>query len=114
MSANRRDRKTAAIFAFMLGGLGAHWFYLGRQARGVICVIFVWTFIPLIVGLIRGTQFLMMSDKEFQKEYGNGITINEPSVTYLDELTKLADLKEKGVLTEEEFQSRKKELLENN
>jgi hypothetical protein len=56
----------------------------------------------------------MMSDKEFQKEYGNGLTINEPSVTYLDELTKLADLKEKGVLTEEEFQSRKKELLENN
>ena len=33
----------------------------------------------------------------------------EPS--YIDELEKLAELKEKGIITEEEFQAKKKQLL---
>jgi len=66
MLANRKDRKTAAIFAFMLGGLGVYWFYLGKHARGLISIIFALTFIPAIVSLIRGIQLLLMSGKEFQ------------------------------------------------
>lgn len=34
-----------------------------------------------------------------------------PSASYLNELERLAELKEKGILTEEEFEAKKKEIL---
>ncbi|MFC6795285.1 TM2 domain-containing protein [Halobaculum halobium] len=56
----------AAIF---LGGLGAHHFYLGNTGRGIIYLVFSWTFIPLLVGLIEGIIYLTKSEDEFQRQY---------------------------------------------
>lgn len=66
-----KDRTTAAIFALLLGGLGAHHFYLGNVGRGVLYVLFVWTFIPAIVGFIEGILYLTKTDEEFQRKYVN-------------------------------------------
>lgn len=64
-----KDRTTAAIFALLLGGLGAHHFYLGNVGRGVLYLLFVWTLIPAIVGFIEGILYLTKSDQEFQQKY---------------------------------------------
>ena len=64
-----KDRVTAALLALFLGGLGAHHFYLGNTALGVIYLLFCWTFIPAIVSCIEGIVFLCMSDSNFQKKY---------------------------------------------
>lgn len=66
-----KDRTTTAILALLLGGLGAHHFYLGNTVRGVLYLIFVWTFIPAIVGLIEGIIYLTKSDEEFHQKYVN-------------------------------------------
>ena len=40
------------VLAIFLGGLGAHRFYLGQFALGFVYLIFCWTFIPAILGVI--------------------------------------------------------------
>ncbi|MFD1512532.1 TM2 domain-containing protein [Halomarina rubra] len=66
-----KDRTTAAIFALILGGLGAHKFYLGETGWGVLYLVFCWTFIPMLLGLVEGIIYLTKSDEEFQRKYVN-------------------------------------------
>lgn len=66
-----KDRTTAGIFALLLGGLGAHHFYLGNVGRGVLYLLFFWTFIPAIAGFIEGILYLTKTDEEFQQKYVN-------------------------------------------
>ena len=64
-----KNRNTAAIFALILGGFGAHKFYLGKTFQGVLYLLFCWTFIPGVLALIEGILYLLMSDAEFKKKY---------------------------------------------
>ena len=49
----KKKRSTAAICALLLGGLGIHKFYLGSTGLGIIYLVFCWTFIPAILGLVE-------------------------------------------------------------
>lgn len=49
----RKDPTTAVLLALLLGGVGAHKFYLGQVGLGVVYILFSWTFIPAIVGFIE-------------------------------------------------------------
>ena len=40
------------ILAFLLGGFGIHKFYAGKTGAGVAYLLFCWTFIPVLLGLI--------------------------------------------------------------
>lgn len=53
----------------MLGGLGIHKFYLGRIGWGIVYLLFCWTYIPAIVGLIEGIIYLVSSDEKFHNKY---------------------------------------------
>jgi len=64
-----RNRIAAALFALFLGGLGVHKFYLGQIGLGILYLVFCWTFIPAIVGLVEGIILLTMSDAEFAAKY---------------------------------------------
>jgi len=69
MPTANRNRSTAAIFAFFLGGLGIHKFYLGQSGSGIVYLLFCWTLIPAIVGFIEGIVYLSMSDVTFNAKY---------------------------------------------
>lgn len=64
-----KDRTTAAIFALLLGGIGAHKFYLGKTTQGILYLLFVWTLIPAIIAFVEGIIYLTKSDAEFQQAY---------------------------------------------
>ena len=64
-----KDRKTAAYLAILLGGIGVHKFYLDKTVQGFLYVLFCWTFIPLIIGLIEGIIYLGITDEQFQEKY---------------------------------------------
>lgn len=64
-----KDRVTAALLAFFLGGIGGHKFYLGQIGLGLLYLFFCWTFIPMIVALIEGIVYLTMSDADFSQKY---------------------------------------------
>jgi TM2 domain-containing membrane protein YozV len=65
-----KNQIAAALFAIFLGGVGIHKFYLGRVGQGILYLLFCWTFIPAIVGLIEGIVYLTMSNDSFAQRYG--------------------------------------------
>ncbi|MDD4964122.1 MAG: TM2 domain-containing protein [Gallionella sp.] len=67
---NGKNRIAAVLFAFFLGGFGAHKFYLGQIGLGILYLLFCWTFIPAIVALIEFILLLSMSDETFNQKYG--------------------------------------------
>jgi TM2 domain-containing membrane protein YozV len=64
-----RNKVTAGLIAIFFGGIGAHRFYLG-QWRGLIYLLFFWSYIPGIIGLIEGIVFLCTSDEKWNAKYG--------------------------------------------
>lgn len=69
IQAGKKDKWVAIILALILGGFGAQYFYLGKITSGVICLIFCWTGIPAIWGLIFAIILLTKSDAEFYAQY---------------------------------------------
>ena len=59
----------AGLFGILLGGFGAHKFYLGQIGMGIVYLLFCWTGIPSIIGLIEGILYLTMNDYEFMERY---------------------------------------------
>ena len=107
-----KSKTTAAILAFFLGGIGIHRFYLGQGGLGIAYLLFCWTFIPAIIAIIDFIIFLTMDEDKFNAKYNQGKVVGATAgINTAEELEKLHGLKEKGVITEEEFQSRKAKLL---
>lgn len=65
----KRSRLLAAIFAIILGSVGVQFFYLNKIGLGILCVCFMYTGIPTLIGVIQGVMFLKMSDAEFEEKY---------------------------------------------
>ncbi|MCD8297306.1 MAG: NINE protein [Prevotella sp.] len=112
----RKSKIAAALLAFFFGGLGIHKFYLGRTSMGLWYLVFSWTGIPCILAFIEFFQYLFWSDEKFDAKYNPGYycyeNYDQPNHSNTaDEIEKLYQLKEKGVITEEEFQNHKKKLL---
>lgn len=112
-----KNRLTAGLLAILLGSFGIHHFYLGRSGYGVLSILFCWTGIPGIIGLVEGILMLTQTDQEFQQKYNlesvestAGAFGGKP-VSNADELRKYRDLYEEGAITLEEYEQKKKELL---
>ena len=80
----RKDRVTAGVLGILLGGFGAHKFYLGRTSPAlVMCLgsifgtcfgafLILPIFLPMVfgvIGLVEGIIYLTKSDAEFQHTY---------------------------------------------
>lgn len=64
-----KSKTTAGILAILLGGIGAHKFYLGQTGMGILYLLLSWTFIPAIVGFVEGIIYLTTNDHNFQTKY---------------------------------------------
>jgi len=53
MSSVRKDKTTGVLLALLLGGVGAHHFYLGKNGLGIVYALFCWTFVPAILALVE-------------------------------------------------------------
>lgn len=60
-----QERLITASLAFLLGSFGLPYFYLGKTKRGILALLFCWTFIPTFLGLVLGMRYLLMSSDEF-------------------------------------------------
>ena len=121
----QKNRSTAALLALVFGGIGVHRFYLNKPISGFFYLILFWTFIPAIIALIEFVVLLCMSDEEFDRRYNayaiapptiivnptTEVTVKSDNTTYVEEVKKLYDLKVKGMITDEEFEQKKKMLL---
>ncbi len=64
-----KNKITAALLAFFLGGFGAHKFYLGETTQGILYLLFFWTCIPAFIALIEFCVLLGISEEAFNKKY---------------------------------------------
>lgn len=62
-------RIAAALFAILFGTLGVHKFYLRKTGMGILYILFCWTGIPSILGIIEGIIYLTKSDEAFEALY---------------------------------------------
>lgn len=64
-----RSKIAAGILAILLGGIGVHKFYLGKIGMGIVYILFCWTGITAVVGLVEGIIYLCSSDEDFQLKH---------------------------------------------
>jgi TM2 domain-containing membrane protein YozV len=67
-----KNKTTAGILAILLGGFGVHKFYLGRPLLGILYLIFFWTYVPAIIGLIEGIFYLVANPEDFARKHDKG------------------------------------------
>lgn len=53
------DPVVGAILAIFLGDFGIHHFYTGDTKHGILHLVFFWTGIPGVIGLIEGIMWLV-------------------------------------------------------
>lgn len=64
-----KDKTTAALLAFFLGGIGGHKFYLGQTGAGIVYLLFCWTFIPGIIAFVEFILLLVMDQRDFDRRF---------------------------------------------
>ncbi len=70
---NYRYKSIAVILSFLGGIFGFQKFYLGKVNKGIFSILFCWTFIPLLIGLIDFTKILRMKKTKFNNLYNNKV-----------------------------------------
>lgn len=63
------NRVAAGVLAIVLGAVGIHKFYMGKITAGIVYVVFSFTGIPFIIGVIEGIVYLSMDDNSFREKY---------------------------------------------
>ena len=108
-----KDKTTAIILSALLGGLGVDRFYLGYTGMGVLKLLTGGCF-----GVLWIIDIINIANGKLQPADGSGYSTenfgmngkpaaNDP----YEELKKLAQLKEQGILTEEEYAKMKADCL---
>ena len=80
-----KNKTVAGILAILLGDLGIHKFYLGKIGQGILYLLFCWTCIPAIIGLIEGILYLCTDEDTFQVKYCGmppSVVVNENADKY--------------------------------
>ncbi|HEY9703823.1 MAG TPA: NINE protein [Allocoleopsis sp.] len=111
-----KSKSTAIVLCFFLGGLGVHKLYLGQIAAGIIYLLFSWTFIPSLIAFIEFFQLIFMSDLEFNTKFNPHLLTNNSGTvkSAQDATSALYDLKklyDAGVITADEYEEKRKKLL---
>ncbi|MDW3648874.1 MAG: NINE protein [Bacteroidia bacterium] len=119
-----KSKTTAGVLAILLGGLGAHKFYLGRTLWGILYLLFCWTFIPAIVALIEGITYFTMSDGAFNAKYNGGANLNPNIVinnvvtssnnqgrSMEERLRELQRMLDTGLINKQEYEAKRREIM---
>lgn len=107
-----KDKSTATLLCFFLGGVGGHHYYLGNTGRGIIYSIFALSLIPSFVAFIEFIGLATMSQNDFHLKYNSAyIDHGDRDQEIMDKLGQLQNLRVSGALTEDEFQEKKKKLI---
>jgi TM2 domain-containing membrane protein YozV len=67
-----RYKSTATLLSFFFGAFGFQKFYLGEKNKGTYSILFCWTFIPSLIGLIDFIKYAVMNEAKFNDLYNLG------------------------------------------
>jgi TM2 domain-containing membrane protein YozV len=107
-----RNRPAAVLLA--VAGMvspvaGLHKFYLGQPRWGVVYLLLSWTPIPHIASAIEAVWYLTQPYTHFE---ANFITPVNPVVAAAEAVRELEKLRLDGLVTESEFEQKRRQLLD--
>jgi len=123
-----KDRKIASLLA-IAGAIapisGFHKFYLKQPVWGVLYLLLSWTPIPRVASGIEAVWYLFQDSSEFDRRFNDGlatsVTVSATTVKDIDPekigaiaeaLRKLDQLREDGLISEYEFEQKRRTLLD--
>ncbi len=68
-STSVKKKSTAGVLALFLGGVGVHHFYLGNAGRGVVYLLFCWTFVPAVIAIVEAIMIFSPDEEVFNEKY---------------------------------------------
>ncbi|MBR6402871.1 MAG: TM2 domain-containing protein [Eubacterium sp.] len=71
----RRNKTIAGVLAVFAGTIGLHCFYMGRYKKGLLYLLFFWTGIPTVLGILDGARLFTQVAEE--DGFGSEEDINE-------------------------------------
>ncbi|MDJ1170247.1 NINE protein [Roseofilum sp. BLCC_M154] len=136
-----KSRKVGMILAFsgvLIPIAGLHKFYLGQPLWGVVYLLLSWTPIPHVASVIEAVWYLVQDDEEFNENYPGPVPVISglkiPEVDWsrfwpkggcketgpigdrvesvADALRQLESLRQEGLITEYEFEQKRRQLLD--
>jgi TM2 domain-containing membrane protein YozV len=113
---DQKDKTVATLLCFFLGGIGIHKFYLGQSGLGIIYLIFFWTFIPGIIAFFEFIILILMSEADFNRQYNPNSVSTTSTGSIKDATESLSELKklyDQGIITAEEYEEKRKKVLDN-
>jgi len=110
-----KDKTTAGILAIVLGDFGIHKFYLGQTGLGIVYLLFCWTGIPGLIGIVEGIIYLTQPQEQWDAQHNstmNGtVSTQAQSHQATQTLAQLDQLRQSGAITEDEYQEKKSLIL---
>ncbi len=130
-----KSRKVAAVLALVgvaplpllgvsLHLAGLHKFYLGQKWWGLLYILFAFTPIGAIAGVIEAVWYLIQDPDEFDQNFNDEVIselgtsstrapiIAERVGTIADAMRHLDELRQDGLITEYEFEQKRRQLLD--
>ena len=110
-----KSKTTAIILSVLVGGLGIDRFYLGYIGMGILklltggCfgVLYIIDIVNIATGKLKPADGSAYSE-EIQTQNTSSVQV---TTSIADELTKYKDLLDQGIISEEEFNLKKEQLL---
>ncbi|MDP5016906.1 NINE protein [Anabaena sp. UHCC 0187] len=121
MLTKRKSRSIAAILAFSgtLTISGLHKFYLGQPLWGILYVLLSWTPIPKVASAIEGVWYLTQDEETFDRYFNLGESVAQvsPQVgnqveSVANALRELEALRQDGLISEYEFEQKRRQMLD--
>ena len=117
----RKNRSIAAILAFSgtLTISGLHKFYLGQPLWGILSVLLSWTPIPKVASAIEGVWYLAQDEEAFDRNFNLGKSAvksfkqtGQQVSSVAEALRELDSLRQDGLISEYEFEQKRRQLLD--
>ena len=103
----RRNKTIAGVLAVFAGTIGLHCFYMGRYKKGLLYLLFFWTGIPTVLGILDGARlFTQVAEEDGfgSEEDGNDSEVVDSSVEEQDDaVTEVLKEEKQEDINEEEF-----------
>ncbi|HEY9902201.1 MAG TPA: NINE protein [Candidatus Sericytochromatia bacterium] len=128
MLSKPKNRRVAALLAFagaVAPVCGLHKFYLGQPLWGILYLLLWGTHIPQIACAIEGVWYLAQGSDEFDRNFNLAIMPGASSVStqsagvdpaqvgaIADALRQLDSLRQEGLMSEYEFEQKRRQLLD--
>lgn len=120
-----KSRKIAALLALtgtLIPIAGLHKFYLGQPLWGLVYLLLSWTPIPHAASAMEGVWYLLQDEHEFdgnfnqeglpRQTYSPAVSAQNNVLAMAEALRQLDCLREDGLISEYEFEQKRRQMLD--